>query len=216
MKDMSKMQQQVYNCIAEGIRRNGYAPSVREIADTLGLKSPSTVQFHIKHLKELGYLHREKGKGRAISLTNNTSGADNKFRAFLLSADPEQHFLVPILRSAATPELILSQRNVEDYLIFDASNYPGTCFALRMREDSMIGLGILPDDLLIIHQQRDASDGDIVLALLEGDTTVKTLSHANGEIRLLPANPTYPPLNATDCTILGRVITVVRNYDQPR
>ena len=134
MEKLTRMQQRIYDYIAETIREQGYPPSVREIGDAVGLKSPSTVHFHLKHLAELGVIGKEAGKGRAITLTNPLPREDQ----------------VPVVGSVAAGSPILAQECIEDYLTFDTGGRPGEFFALCVRGESMINAGILPGE-----QRRD-------------------------------------------------------------
>lgn len=214
MKKLTKMQQQVYDFIVRTIREQGYAPSVREIGEALGLKSPSTVHFHVKHLEELGLIDKGAGKGRAIALKQDTAPAAET--APVRVAPREESELprrqVPILGNVAAGSPILAQECIEDYLTFDTGGHDEEYFALRVRGESMLGLGILPGDLVVVHRQQVAHNGEIVVALLEDEATVKTFSRKDGKIWLLPANPDYQPIDGTGCTILGRVVAVVRQY----
>ncbi|MBQ2223577.1 MAG: transcriptional repressor LexA [Oscillospiraceae bacterium] len=214
MKKLTKMQQQVYDFIVRTIREQGYAPSVREIGEALGLKSPSTVHFHVKHLQELGLIDKGAGKGRAIALKQDAAPAVET--APVRVAPREESELprrqVPILGNVAAGSPILAQECIEDYLTFDTGGHDEEYFALRVRGESMLGLGILPGDLVVVHRQQVAHNGEIVVALLEDEATVKTFSRKDGKIWLLPANPDYQPIDGTGCTILGRVVAVVRQY----
>lgn len=209
MGKLSKMQQCVYDYIAESIRQHGYAPSVREIGDALGLKSPSTVHFHIKHLEELGLIEKGAGKGRAIALADRGSAEAPIVKN---AAEEERPNRIPIVGNVAAGSPILAQECIEDYLTFDTGNRGGEFFALRVRGESMLGAGILPGDLVVVHKQPTANNGEIVVALLEDEATVKTLSRKNGKIWLLPANPDYSPIDGTCCQIMGKVAAVVRQY----
>lgn len=211
MEKLSKMQQRVYDFIVESIREHGYAPSVREIGDALGLKSPSTVHFHVKHLEELGLIEKGAGKGRAIALANRESEDVPQSLDDYEEAVGSQN-RVPIVGNVAAGSPILAQECIEDYLTFDTGNRSGEFFALRVRGESMLGVGILPDDLVVVHKQPNANNGEIVVALIEDEATVKTFSRKNGEIWLLPANPDYSPIDGTHCQIMGKVIAVVRQY----
>lgn len=207
---LSKMQQKVYDYIVSFIDEKGYAPSVREIGEALGLRSPSTVHFHIKHLQELGLIEKGAGKGRAIALRREaapTPPAD----AWQEEADARAG-RVPLLGSVAAGSPILAQECVEDYITFDTGGRSGEHFALRVRGESMLGLGILPDDIVIVRRQSNANNGEIVVALIGEEATVKTYSRKNGHLWLLPANPDYQPIDGQEAQILGRVIAVLRQY----
>lgn len=210
MEKLSKMQQMVYDYIVAFIDEKGYAPSVREIGEALGLRSPSTVHFHIKHLQELGLIEKGAGKGRAIALRREaapTPPAD----VWQEEADARAG-RVPLLGSVAAGSPILAQECVEDYITFDTGGRSGEHFALRVRGESMLGLGILPDDLVIVRRQSNANNGEIVVALIGEEATVKTYSRKNGHLWLLPANPDYQPIDGQEAQILGRVVAVLRQY----
>ena len=218
MEKLSKMQQKVYDYIVECVREQGYPPSVREICAALDLKSPSTAHFHIKHLEELGYLERSAGKGRAIKHSAAALGQQRAAAAvppvqkdFMEETDAREN-RIPIVGNVAAGSPILAQECVEDYLTFDTGNRSGEFFALRVRGESMLGVGILPDDLVVVRRQQTAVNGEIVVALIGDEATVKTFKKQNGEIWLLPANPDYQPIDGRECEILGKVVAVVRQY----
>ncbi len=195
MAELSKMQQKIYAYIAECIRQQGYPPSVREIGEAVGLKSPSTVHFHLKHLEEAGVIEKGAGKGRAITLTS-----------------PPVEDRVPIVGNVAAGSPILAEECIEDYLTFDTGGRTGEYFALRVRGESMLGAGILPGDLVVVRRQPTANNGEIVVALLEDEATVKRFSLKNGRMWLLPENEAYSPIDGTYAQILGKVAAVVRRY----
>jgi len=196
MAELSKMQQRIYEYIAVCIQEQGYAPSVREIGEAVGVKSPSTVHFHLKRLEEAGVIAKGAGKGRAIALTEQ--------------AHPEDR--IPILGNVAAGSPILAEECIEDYLTFDAGGRSNEYFALRVRGESMLNAGILPGDLVVVRRQQTANNGEIVVALLEDEATVKRLSRRNGETWLLPENDDYSPIDGTYASILGKVTAVVRWY----
>ena len=206
MQELSKMQQKIYDYIAAAIREQGYAPSVREIGEAVGLKSPSTVHFHLKHLMEAGYIQKGAGKGRAIALTEQPEAA--------APAEPEIPVdRVPILGNVAAGSPILAEECIEDYLAFDTGGRSDEYFALRVRGDSMINAGIFSGDLVVVRRQQVVRNGEIVVALLEDEATVKRFSRRNGQIWLLPENDDYSPIDGTHCSIMGKVAAVVRRYD---
>lgn len=214
MSKRAEMQQRVYRYILTYIGEHGYAPSVRDICDAVGLKSPSTVHFHLKNLAELGYIEKGAFKGRAIVPTERGTAKKSSPQpepvSFPVLEPPAKQ--VPILGSVAAGNPILAQESIEDYLTFDTGGRDGEYFALRVRGESMLGVGILPGDLVVVHQQATAHNGEIVVALLGDEATVKTFSRRDGQIWLLPANPDFQPIDGTNCSILGRVVAVVRQY----
>ena len=192
MAQLTKMQQKIYDYIVQAIQDQGYPPSVREIGEAVGLKSPSTVHFHLKHLEELGVIGKQAGKGRALTLT-----------------EAPQENQVPIVGNVAAGSPILAQECIEDYLTFDTGGRDGEYFALRVRGESMINAGILPDDLVVVHA---ANNGEIVVALLGDEATVKRLKRQGREVWLLPENPAYQPIDGREARILGKVAAVIRRY----
>lgn len=215
MSKRAEMQQRIYQFILAYIAEHGYAPSVRDICDAVGLKSPSTVHFHLKNLAELGYIEKGAFKGRAIVPLDRAAAKkpEKPQPEPVAVAVPELPAKqVPIVGNVAAGSPILAQECVEDYLTFDTGGRDGEYFALRVRGESMLGLGILPGDLVVVHQQPTARNGEIVVALLDDEATVKTLSRRDGKIWLLPANPDYQPIDGTDCSIMGKVVAVIRQY----
>ena len=212
MAQMTKMQQRIYDYIAEALQRQGYPPSVREIGEAVGLKSPSTVHFHLKHMEELGVLTKGAGKGRALTL------AQPPQREAPVGAAPIQEEAepaadrIPVVGTVAAGSPILAEECIEDYLTFDTGGREGEYFALRVRGASMLNAGILPDDLVVVHRQPTAHNGEIVVALLGDEATVKRLSRRNGEVWLLPENEDYRPIDGREATLLGKVTAVVRQY----
>lgn len=202
MKKLTARQQQIYDYILAFAAENGYPPSVREIGEALDLKSPSTVHFHLKGLEEAGMINKAEGKTRAISVPGKAVAEE-------LDAHANQ---VPVIGSVAAGSPILAQECIEDYLTFDTEGLEGEHFALRVRGESMLNAGILPDDLVVVHRQQDARNGEIVVALFEDEATVKTLSRQNGQTWLLPENPDYEPIDGTYAQIIGKVVAVVRRY----
>lgn len=195
MPKKTQMTDRIYAYLQEVIPQQGYAPSVREICEAVGLKSPSTVHFHLKRLQERGLIEKGDGKGRALVLT----GIQERKR-------------IPVVGTVAAGAPILAQECIEDYLTFDCGGREEESFALRVRGESMIKAGILPGDLVVVRRQQTAENGEIVVALLEDEATVKRLSRKNGHIWLLPENDDYQPIDGTNAQILGKVTAVVRQY----
>ena len=190
------MQSKIYETIVRMIGEQGYAPSVREIGEAVGLKSPSTVHFHLKKLEEAGLIEKSACKGRAITVPT-VQAIENQ---------------VPILGNVAAGAPILAQECIEDYITFDTNGRAGEYFALRVRGFSMIKAGILPGDLVIVHQQNNAYNGEIVVAMIGEEATMKRLHRERGETWLLPENDDYDPIDGSEAVILGRVTAVIRQY----
>jgi len=195
MAQMGKMQQQIYEYIVRSIQTQGYPPSVREIGRAVGLKSPSTVHFHLKKLEEFGVINRDGGIGRGI----------------VLAEQPREN-QVPVVGHVAAGAPILAEESIEDYLTFDTGGRADEYFALRVRGESMIRAGIMPDDLVVVHQQNTARNGEIVVALLGEEATVKRLQRQGSEVWLLPENENYSPIDGREAEILGKVTAVLRTY----
>jgi len=198
MTKLTAKQQQIMDYMHAFTAEHGYPPSVREIGAAVGLKSPSTVHFHLKGLEEAGVIVKAEGKSRAITL---------------VGGEPEVPAnQVPVVGNVAAGSPILAQECIEDYLPFDTNGLSGEHFALKVRGESMLNAGILPGDLVVVHQQRDARNGEIVVALFEEEATVKTLSRRDGHTWLLPENDAYEPIDGDNAEIIGKVVGVVRRY----
>ena len=200
MGKLTPKQQQIYDYILAFSDEHGYPPSVREIAEAVQLKSPATVHVHLKGLREAGYITQAEGKTRAITVVGGDAGRKNQ---------------VPLVGYVAAGSPILAQENIEEYLTFDTNGLSGEHFALRVRGESMLEAGILPGDVVVVHQQPLARNGDIVVALFEDEAPVKTFRReSDGHIWLYPENssPEYQPIDGEGCSILGRVVAVIRRY----
>lgn len=198
MKDLTPKQQEIYDYIVQFTREKGYPPSVREIGQAVGLKSPSTVHFHIKGLENAGVLTKAAGKTRAMTLTEEEEGP--------------QRDKIPLVGNVAAGSPILAEECVEEYLTYDTDGLVGEHFALKVRGESMLGAGILPGDLVIVHQQQNFRNGDIVVGLFEDEATVKTYHMEKGHLWLLPENPDYDPIDGQGAQLLGKVVAVIRRY----
>ena len=207
MAKLSRRQQEIYNFILSFTNEHGYPASVREIGAEVGLKSPSTVHFHMKGLEEAGVIVKAEGKTRAISLPGVSVAPPPAAE----EANPQTN-QVPVVGSVAAGSPILAQECIEDYLTFDTQGMSGEHFALRVRGESMLGAGILPGDLVVVHRQQEAYSGEIVVALFEDEATVKTYRVKDGRVWLMPENPEYQPIDGTYAEIIGKVAAVVRRY----
>ena len=190
-------QQRVLAFIRQEIADKGYPPSVREIGEAVGLKSTSTVHGHLRRLEQKGLLVRDAMKPRAMGLVEEDM--EEKVR------------MVPMLGPVAAGSPILAEESMSESLPIPASLLgEGTYFALTIRGDSMIGAGILHGDYVVVRKQPDANNGDIVVAMLSGDATVKRFFREQGRVRLQPENPAMRPIYTNAVEILGKVVSVYR------
>lgn len=207
MKKLTEKQQQIYDYIVFFQKEHGYPPSVREIGEKVGLKSPSTVHFHLKGLEAAGIITKAEGKTRAITISDGPGVRDN-----VTHLEPPAD-KVPVVGSVAAGSPITAEECIEDYLTFDTNGLTGEHFALKVRGESMLNAGILPGDYVIIHQQENFHNGEIVVALFEDEATVKTYRKKDGHLWLMPENPDYEPIDGDGCQLLGKVVAVVRRYN---
>lgn len=210
--DLTKIQTKIIEYIKQEIRKNGYPPSVREIGAAVGLKSTSSVHNQLHNLERKGYIRRVTSKQRAIEVVG--------FNTYLEPEDAERFdeptvvsdiVNVPILGSVAAGYPLLAEENVEDHYPMPVDVVGNQkCFMLHVNGDSMMDAGIFDGDLVLCRQQIDATDGDIVVALIDDETTVKFFYREKDRVRLEPANDDYEPIFARNLKIQGRVIAVLR------
>ena len=185
-------QEKILEFLNQHIEEKGYPPTVREICAAVGLKSTATVSYHLTELKKQGRIQGDSSKRRAISLPESHRGGK-----------------IPVLGVVTAGLPILAQENIEGYLPWDGES---NCFALRVRGDSMINAGILDGDKVVVRPQPDASNGEIVIALIEDEATCKRFHRGSDGVWLLPENPAYDPIDGSHCQILGKVKAVIREY----
>ena len=191
MPRTSNKAQLIIEYVNEFIQENGYSPSVREIGAAVGLRSTASVSYHLQALQEKGLLQSPGAKGRK--------------RAIVTGSRPGQ---IPIVGVVTAGMPILAVENQEGTLAWSDPN----CFALRVRGDSIINAGILSGDMVVVRPQSTANDGQIVVARIEDEATVKRLRRRNGKIWLMPENDNYEPIDGTNAEIVGLVKAVVREY----
>lgn len=191
MPRTSNKPEEIMNFVNEFVQEHGYSPSVREIGEAVGLRSTASVSYHLQALQAKGILGAAGQKGRK--------------RAIAAGARPGQ---IPIVGVVTAGLPILAVENQEGTMPWDD---PG-CFALRVRGDSMLGAGILSGDKVVVRPQQTADDGQIVVARIGDEATVKRLRRRHGEIWLMPENEAYPPIDGTQAEIIGIVKAVVREY----
>lgn len=196
-------QEKILRYIQFMIDTRGYPPSVREIGEAVGLKSTSTVHGHLTRLEKRGLLHRDAMKPRAMGLSESV-----KTRNDML---PENLLQIPIVGNVAAGIPILAEENIEEELTLPSVLVgEGEHFILRVRGSSMIEAGMLDGDYIIVRKQREALNGEIVVALIEDEATVKRFYKENGHFRLQPENSSMAPIIVKEVTILGKVVSLLR------
>lgn len=201
INENSDKQTQIYNFLIEFTKSKGYPPSVREICQAVSLKSTSTVHGHLKRLEKKGLIYRDPTKPRALEIVE-------------LSNEEKELIDIPIVGKVTAGMPILATENIEDMFQIPINyvKHNNDLFILKVTGDSMIEAGILDGDLAIIEQKNIATNGDIVVALIENEATIKRFFKENGFIRLQPENKNYEPIIVEDCSILGKLVGIYRAY----
>ena len=192
MARTSNKREQILNFLTQFMNEHGYAPTVREICNAVGLQSTATVHYHLNALRDAGLIEMDEMKKRAISLP-----------------DAQRADRIPVVGVVTASVPILATENIEGYIPWDGES---GCFVLRVRGDSMIGAGILDGDKVVVRPQPDAENGQIVVALLDDSATVKRLKKTGRDVWLMPENPSYEPIPGNEAKILGRVKALIREY----
>ena len=192
MPRTSDKAEQILDYVNQFVQQNGYAPSVREIGAAVGLRSTASVSYHLRQLQEKGMLQEPGAKGRK--------------RAIVTSHRPGQ---IPVVGVVTAGLPILAVENQEGMMAWEGDP---SCFALRVRGMSMMGAGIMDGDRVVVRPQPSADDGQIVVARIEDEATVKRLRRKDGKIWLLPENPDFDPIDGTEAEIIGIVKAVYREY----
>ncbi len=187
----------VENCIDDGI-----PPSVREICSELGIKSTSTVHKYLKELEEKGYIIRGENLNRSIKLAENSGAFRHK----------DNVSSVPLVGTVAAGMPILAIENIEEYIPYKSSYSKDELFALRIKGDSMINIGMFEGDIIIVRKTSYAENGQIIVALVDDEATVKRFYKENGHFRLQPENDDMEPIIVQEVSILGKVIALIRDY----
>lgn len=204
MDDLPERQRQILRVIEDAVREQGYPPTVREIGSRVGLTSPASVQSHLAALEARGYIRRGASKRRALELTRpSRKGGQVSLGRGLRS--------VPLVGRVAAGVPLLAEENVEDSL--DIPGFLGgdsSSFALRVKGTSMIKAGIFDGDIVVVKRQETAEDGDIVVALLADEATLKRFFRERDHVRLQPENDLMEPIQVRDPLIAGKVIAVMR------
>ena len=192
MARTSNKREQILNFLTQFMNEHGYAPTVREICNAVGLQSTATVHYHLNALRDAGLIETNEMKKRAISLP-----------------DAQRADRIPVVGVVTAGVPILATENIEGYIPWDGES---GCFVLRVRGDSMIGAGILDGDKVVVRPQPDAENGQIVVALLDDSATVKRLKKTGRDVWLMPETPSYEPIPGNEAKILGRVKALIREY----
>jgi len=196
MRDASEKKMQILDFIRREIDDKGYPPSVREICLAVGLKSTSTVHAHLNRLEEEGYIRRDATKPRALELTDTATVRGRS---------------VPLVGRVTAGMPILAQQNIEEYYMLPQNLVGGDeVFILSVQGESMIEAGILDGDFVIVRRQSHAENGDIVVAMIDDEATVKRIFYEKTRVRLQPENSAMRPIYAREVTVLGRVIALFR------
>jgi repressor LexA len=197
--NLTKRQQEIFDYVKRHVGEHGYPPTVRDIGKAIGLTSSSTVHTHLGNLERLGLLRRDPTKPRAIEVLVDRARQ---------SVKPSG---LPLVGQVAAGSPVLAEENIEEYVAVPgiAGGDDGE-FVLRVRGDSMRDAGILDEDHVIVRRQETAADGEIVVALVGDEATVKRFFRESDHIRLQPENPAHEPILATDVKVLGRVVGVCR------
>jgi repressor LexA len=201
-KDLTKRQQEIFDFIKKYSAKYGYPPTVRDIGKAVGLASSSTVHAHLANLEKVGLLRRDPSKPRAIELLDRAADAVKSV------VSPTG---LPLVGSVAAGQPILAEENIEDYVQVPAiAGGDDGEFVLKVRGESMKNAGILPGDFVVVRPQETAGDGEIVVALVGEEATVKTFYRESDHVRLQPENETMEPIRSREVRVLGRVVGVFR------
>jgi len=205
--DLTKRQQEIFDFIRKYSAKYGYPPTVRDIGKAVGLASSSTVHAHLANLEKIGLLRRDPSKPRAIELFDRAVGSAVEGVRSIVRPDS-----LPLLGSVAAGQPILAEENVEEYVpVPTLAGGDDGDYLLRIRGESMKNAGIVEDDLVVVHQQDTAQQGDIVVALLGEEATVKRYFREADHIRLQPENETMEPIRTKEVKVLGRVVGLLRS-----
>jgi repressor LexA len=200
--DLTKRQQEIFDFIKRYSAKYGYPPTVRDIGKAVGLASSSTVHAHLSNLERIGLLRRDPAKPRAIELLDRAAAG---VRSFVRPG-------LPLVGQVAAGQPVFAEENIEDYV--QTPSFAGGDdgeYLLRVRGDSMRNVGILEDDLVVVRPQEAAEDGDIVVALVGEEATVKRFFQEDDHVRLQPENDAMEPIRVRDVRVLGKVVGLMRS-----
>jgi repressor LexA len=201
-EQLTDRQTKILDYIKYVTRVRSYPPSVREIGEAVGLSSSSTVHNHLNQLERRGLIKRDPSKSRTVQLVQEAGVAEQRRNAIS----------VPIIGHVAAGAPILAEQNIEDHLLLSAELAQEGFFLLHVRGDSMVNAGILDGDLVLVRPQHEAPNGTIVVAMIDGEATVKRFERANGHVKLIAENPAYEPIVTTNVSLVGAVRGVIRLF----
>jgi len=212
---LTRRQQAILDVIRDSVERRGYPPSIREICESAGLASTSSVAHQLAMLERKGFLRRDPNRPRAVDVRSSGDERPKAARRAVAVTDDaprgDTPVFVPVVGRIAAGGPILAEQMIEDvYPLPKSLVGDGPLFMVKVVGDSMIEAAIADGDWVVVHQQQDADQGDIVAAMIDGEATVKTLKRRDGHVWLMPHNPAYQPIPGDDAVILGRVVTVLR------
>lgn len=213
--ELSVRQRNIMNCIRQSLRERGFPPTMREIGEAVKLASPSSVKYQLEILEEKGFLRREANAGRALVLVEDEELSQLSEAASAVFDGPHTSVnavAVPVVGRIAAGGPILAEQHVEDVFTLPTQLVgDGELFLLRVSGDSMINAAICDGDWVVVRTQNVAENGEIVAAMIDGEATVKTLRKLQSSVLLLPANENYDPIDGSNATILGKVVSVLRS-----
>jgi len=198
MRASEENQKKIFDFIKQEIEDKGYPPSVREICNAVGLKSTSTVHAHLNHLEKRGLIRRDATKPRALEIIDGSLARGRS---------------VPLVGRVTAGLPILAIENIEDYITLPQSMLGrDELFCLRVQGESMIDIGILDGDIIVVREQNNAENGEVVVAMIEDEATVKRIFYEEKQVRLQPENRYMEPIYADSAQVLGKVVALFRQF----
>ena len=201
-EQLTERQTKILDYIRYVTRVRSYPPSVREIGEAVGLSSSSTVHNHLNQLERRGLIKRDPSKSRTVQLVQDVD-VDNQRRNAVS---------VPVIGNVAAGAPILAEQNIEDHVLLSPDMAQEGFFLLKVRGESMINAGIFDGDMVLVRPQQEAPNGSIVVAMVDGDATVKRFERGNGHVKLIAENPAFEPIVTTNVSLVGVVRGVIRMF----
>ncbi len=205
--ELTSEQQRVYSFIVKHRQQTGFPPTVREIAQGLGYKSPNNVRQHLRLIEQKGFIRLQAGKARGIEITSFGQNEPDEV---------DESVSVPLVGTVAAGKPITAIENVDGYVTLDKSIFRGEgLFALRIKGDSMNGMGILNGDIVVVRRKSTAEHGEVVVVIIDGDATLKRFIKEGGRVLLRAENPAYSDIvlsSASSIQIAGKLVGVIRKY----